>query len=53
VAAEIPLVGAHRLPRDRSLTGPKLEHLVDEEKRLSMREDLFDRFSAEGQGDRH
>src|SRR6266550_1197473 len=53
VAAEIPLVGAHRLSRDRSFAGPKLEHFVDEEEGLAVRQDLLDRCAAERWRDRH
>src|SRR5438552_5820446 len=39
VAGEIPLVLTHGLARDRAGAGCQLEHLVDQEKRLAVRED--------------
>src|SRR5256885_7057725 len=40
VPAQVPLVLAHRLPGDGALARAKLEHLVDQEKGLAMRQDL-------------
>ena len=51
VACQIPLVRANGLPRDDALAGLELDHLVDQEERVAVREDLFDlRFVERGLG---
>lgn len=42
VALEVPLVGANALARDDARARLELEHLVDEEKRITMRQDRLD-----------
>ena len=39
---EVPLVVTNVLARDGARAGPQLEHLVDEQERLAVREDLLD-----------
>src|SRR3989442_1048257 len=53
VALEVPLVLAHGLPRNGSVTRSKLEYLVDQEEGLAVREDLLDRLAAERRRDSH
>ena len=50
--AQVPLVLAHVLARRRSLAGGQLEHLVDEQERLAVRENLLDLRAAKGECDR-
>ena len=44
---EEPLVAADRLARDDALARLELEHLVEEEKRVAVRDDLLDHLAAE------
>ena len=53
VAAQVPLVLAHRLPSERPFTRSELEHLVDQEEGLAVGKDLLDRFPAERRGNGH
>src|SRR5881396_602281 len=47
VARQVPLVRPHRLPRDHALARLELDDLVDQEKRLAVREDRLDLRTAE------
>src|SRR5262249_2647264 len=53
VAREIPLVLAHALARDSADARRELEHLVDQEEGLTVREDLLDLRASEWEGDGH
>ena len=53
VTREVPLVGANGLPGDDALAGLELGHLVDQEERVAVREDLFDLRAAERGLGRH
>jgi hypothetical protein len=48
VAAQIPLVLTHVLERNDALAGLELEHLVDQQERLAVRQDRLDGGSVEG-----
>jgi hypothetical protein len=46
MAGQVPLVGPHRLARDHALAGLELEHLVDQQERLPVRQDRLDPVAA-------
>jgi hypothetical protein len=48
VSAEVPLVLPHPLERNHTLARDELEHLVDQEKGLAVRQDRLDSGSVEG-----
>src|SRR5262249_39820935 len=52
VATEVPLVLPHPLESDDALTGLELEHLVDQQERLAVRQNRLDGGAVEGEGDR-
>ena len=48
MAAQVPLVLPHALAGDDALPGLELEHLVDEEERLAVRQDRLDGGTVQG-----
>ena len=50
---QVPLVGAHELAGDDTHARLELDHLVEEQERVAVREDLLDLSPAERWRERH
>ena len=47
MAGEVPLVGPDGLPRENAFARLELEHLVDQQERLPVRQDRLDLLAAQ------